>query len=85
MLSELFSVDELAKVRAKIIWKDGSPVCITCKQSGEKILNVLNCAWDTDNSDDGKGGNVFTEYIGNDVAHNNVQPVLAVYAWRRQA
>ena len=76
----LFSVDELAKTTAQVMYGADSPVTITRDGSGVRVLNISGFEW----AESSTGGNLSVTF-GGDQPHENRQPYQTVYIFKRTA
>lgn len=58
---------------------NGDEVTISCTNNGRDVLNIESWAWKRNS----EGGNVYATPQGHGAAHNNLQPYITTYMWRR--
>ena len=75
------TVEELPSISQKIQYVGGAPLAISSIPGNIKSISIDK--WTYINTDGTTG--LYTTPIGGMQPHNNVQPCIAVYLWKRTA
>ena len=79
------TVDEMPNHYHDVVYgKNDDTTCVTisCTGTGNKVLNLNGWAWDK-NSNNPYGNNVYARKTGGGKAHNNLQPYITCYMYKR--